>query len=344
MVNVIVALALTLLVTVASRSLLGHDPGGLVIIGLYLGFLLAVARLRSRGAAETASDDAPPDRSHWPLSGPFRKLPPSIGPALFMGVFWMTNLLSILNPFQLAQIVRQLVGNARLKAREEEPGGAGADYRTRAAYCLPFRGEWLVYNGGDTPATSHSWDILGQRYALDFVQVDGGLSRHGGRGTRLDDYHCYGSDILAAAGGTVMHLEDRIPDAPFVGHGFCDFTARSFLGNYVMIQHADDEHALYAHLIRGSVRVRPGEQVAQGQVIGRCGHSGHSSEPHLHFQLQDSPDIFRGMGLPVRFSLAGIDGTATSNRTIKAGQIVENICPQQAELGARFAARAPPPE
>ncbi|MBD3222320.1 peptidoglycan DD-metalloendopeptidase family protein [bacterium] len=189
-------------------------------------------------------------------------------------------------------------------------------------YSLPFRGEWLVYNGGRTPRSSHSWDVLGQRFALDLVVADADLRRHAGRGTRPEQYFCHGRDILAAADGEVIAVEDRVRTAPLLGWGFCDITARSFVGNHVVIRHADEEFALYAHLIRGSLTVRPGDRVARGEIIGRCGHTGHSSEPHLHFHVQDTADLFEGMGRPVRFSALEVDGAPVDEAYLVAGNRV----------------------
>ncbi|MEZ4637045.1 MAG: hypothetical protein R2873_15140 [Caldilineaceae bacterium] len=46
-----------------------------------------------------------------------------------------------------------------------------------------------------------------------------------------------------------------------MGYGVADFLARSFVGNYVVIQHADDEYGFYAHLVQGSIAVSVGEKV-----------------------------------------------------------------------------------
>ncbi len=68
--------------------------------------------------------------------------------------------------------------------------------------------------------------------------------------------------------------------------------------------------------------MREGDTVKQGQVIGRCGHSGHSSEPHLHFHLQDTPSLFSSMGLPIRFQgLQMIDNVEVGSEPEKAHAI-----------------------
>ena len=306
-----------------------------VLVGLYdyrlLGFAVFIYWLARWGAslctqtgvARTTSGrrelvvEPASDQSGWPASGPIGRL----GRAGIMATWSASQLLVLLNPFQVLEISRQIAGNARLADREERSGDDGRGYLTRAVYTLPFTGEWFLINGGNTRKTSHSWDVLGQRFALDFVQANEAKERHTGRGTRPGEYFCYGQDIVAAADGTVVRVESRVRRA-FLGWGICDFTARSFVGNHVLIEHAAGEFALYAHLIRGSITVAPGDRVERGQVLGRCGHTGHSTEPHLHFHLQDSADLFGGMGLPVRFSRLFVDGEAADEVLLTAGNRV----------------------
>jgi hypothetical protein len=326
---IVVSLCLTILATLTIEYFFNNQLNVFFILLIYFGFYGVLKLARTTSESEKFSDDTPIDRSNWPLPGPFSKSGNTIGAILFMAVFWTTHLLSFLNPFQFKQLIRQMIGLTKLEKRLRKNSNDYTSYQTKANYCLPFRGEWLVYNGGYTPKTSHSWDIYGQRFALDFVQADDNFQRHSGSGTSLNQYYCYGKEILAASSGKVLRVEERISDAPFVGFGFCDFTARSFIGNYVMIEHHDDEYGLYAHLIKGSVCVKPGDMVKQGQIIGRCGHSGHSSEPHLHFHLQDSPEIFEGMGLPVQFNSVKIENELISDCYVMAGQKVHNNCHQK---------------
>jgi hypothetical protein len=320
--RVIIALAVTIIAAIVSRQLFQYDPPGYLILLFYLSTYVVVNRVRSRGQDTTIAQEPMADRSEWPLSGPLNGLGKTFGRILFSAIFWSTHLFSILNPFQLKQVIYQLAGNAELEKREEARDKDGSDYVTKANYRLPFHGEWLVYNGGMTPETSHSWEILSQRYALDFVKADEEFKRHKGNGNQLNEYYCYGEEILAAASGFVIQTDNSISDAPFPGWGFCDFTAKSFIGNFVLIQHAEAEYGFYAHLVKESICVSPGEFVEQGQVIGKCGHSGHSSEPHLHFHLQDSSDLFKGIGLPVKFHNIEIDQSFVEKGYVSVGKRV----------------------
>jgi murein DD-endopeptidase MepM/ murein hydrolase activator NlpD len=290
---------------------------------LYPAIYAAVAGFAAIAGRKSAP--APP-RSTLPVSGPIGRF----GQGGLVAAFTLTSALSLLNPFQAVQLVRQAVANVRLGWRARRCDAAG--YASRVAYSLPFAGEWFVYNGGTTTATSHSWALHTQRYAYDFVVVDGALRRHAGAGTALSDYYCYRRDIVAAAEGVVVRVEARIGAAPFVGWGIADFLARSFIGNHVLVRHAKGEYALYAHLVGDSVTLKPGDVVARGERMGLCGHSGHSSEPHLHFHLQDSPNLFLARGLPVCFTGVVVDGQLRASASLAARSRVRNAGP--GETGA----------
>jgi murein DD-endopeptidase MepM/ murein hydrolase activator NlpD len=255
--------------------------------------------------------------------------------------YHLSSLLVLLNPFQLLQLARQLRGERSARGRIPDGGTPSAGtYRQRVGYRLPFAGEWLVVNGGTAPENSHSWELISQRYAYDFVIADPAGERHSRDGTRKQDYFCYGAPMLAAADGVVIRVRDGVRDAPRVGSGWVDWRCRDFGGNSVTIQHAADEYSYAAHLIPGSIQVSVGERVKQGQQIGSCGHSGHSTEPHLHFQVQDHADFFRAVGLPVRFTGCCIDGEPIPEPVyLEAGMRVR---PQPG--GAPGARRAAPTE
>ncbi|MBR2290251.1 MAG: peptidoglycan DD-metalloendopeptidase family protein [Clostridia bacterium] len=57
-------------------------------------------------------------------------------------------------------------------------------------------------------------------------------------------------------------------------------------GEYVVINHHDGTMTLYGHMLSGSRRVSPGDEVSQGQVIGTVGSTGNSTGPHLHFEVR----------------------------------------------------------
>jgi murein DD-endopeptidase MepM/ murein hydrolase activator NlpD len=311
-VRILISLAVAAGLALAARGFGWEVPGWTIVVG-YLGLYAVLGRVgpwATRPVTERTEERY--EVPVLPTSGPIGRF----GQFGLILMFFSTQLLMLLNPFQLVEVIRQLIGNSALKHREHSSGSDGRDRPTSIRYRLPFEGEWLLYNGGPTPETSHSWGVLGQRFALDFVVADADGRRHQGSGTRVEDYFAYGRPVLAAADGEVVAVEQRIGEAPMVGWGVCDFTARSFIGNRVLIRHAEDEYVLYAHLVRDSVPVGVGDRVRAGQTIGRCGHTGHSSEPHLHFHVQDSADLFGGMGRLIRFRDWTVD-----DETPDAGQL-----------------------
>ena len=81
------------------------------------------------------------------------------------------------------------------------------------------------------------------------------------------------------------------------------------LGNHLVLDLGDGAYAVLAHLRRGSLRVTKGQRVAAGEQVAECGNSGNSTEPHLHFQLQDHPSVLFAAGLPFRLARFEVDGT-----------------------------------
>jgi murein DD-endopeptidase MepM/ murein hydrolase activator NlpD len=215
--------------------------------------------------------------------------------------YQISQFLFLFNPLLLIQSLLQIAGVFWEKSFGR-PILNAEQYKQKANYILPVAGEWRVFNGGVTRETSHSWGIPTQRFAYDLVKFGQNGRSFEGDGRKLEDYFCFDAAILAPADGIVVAARDGIHDAPFVGTLWMDCLTRNIAGNSVLIKHADGEYCLLAHLKRGSVKVKAGETVKQKQEIGRCGHSGNSTEPHLHFQFQNGKSFYFSSGLPVKFT------------------------------------------
>jgi murein DD-endopeptidase MepM/ murein hydrolase activator NlpD len=204
-------------------------------------------------------------------------------------------------------------------------------------YIFPLRGVWYAGYGASFH-TGHRWAVP-EEFALDIAKIgESGLS-HKGDGTRFDDYYAYGADVLAAANGRVTSIANDQPEDPSAMQRPNEtqeaYFARlqkeqaerlakgltAIAGNYVMIDHGKNEYSLYAHLQPGSVRVRVGDQLKAGDVIGKLGSSGNSTEPHLHFQVCDKPNPLMCAGIPVNFSNVTIQW-ADLPRPIQSGDVV----------------------
>jgi murein DD-endopeptidase MepM/ murein hydrolase activator NlpD len=116
--------------------------------------------------------------------------------------------------------------------------------------------------------------------------------------------------MLAPADGVVVAVENAIPDnvpnQPRPG---------VLYGNTVVIDHGTGEYSLLGHLQKGSVSVKPGERVVAGQQVARCGNSGMSTEPHLHYQLMDDAEWTKAQGLPAQFR-----GFLANGRFVERGE------------------------
>ena len=189
-------------------------------------------------------------------------------------------------------------------------------YEPKTPLRLPFRGEWTVFWGGRDIARNYHARTRDQRFALDLVITRDGRT-HAGEGAELGDYYCYGEPILAPAAGTVVWLRDSLPDNR---PGRMD--PKNPAGNAVILDHGHREYSLLAHLQPRTLRVRLGARVRAGDEIGRCGNSGNTSEPHLHYHLQDGPKFGDADGLPPRFLDLFVDGVHRDTAEVVKGQKV----------------------
>jgi murein DD-endopeptidase MepM/ murein hydrolase activator NlpD len=203
----------------------------------------------------------------------------------------------------------------RDEPRKEYPS-THLDYRTRTKLRLPVRGEWTVFWGGPTLDKNYHAFTRDQRFALDLLIMQDGRT-HRGDGTHLADYFCYGQPVLAPAAGTVVWVQDSLPDQV---PGQMDPAHAT--GNSLILDHGDGEFSLLAHLQPRSLHLRVGDRVAEGAVVGRCGNSGNTTEPHLRYHLQNGPQPFLADGLPVQFTDVVVDGRRIARAEIEKGSRV----------------------
>lgn len=173
---------------------------------------------------------------------------------------------------------------------------------TEIEYTLPFDGEWTVVNGGVEKEYSHSWGVPTQRYAYDFlIMDDSGATYEGENLADIKAYRCYGNDVLAPADGVVVEIGNSCEDSKIMLPDNMEATAKDIRGNYILIKHFEKEYGFIGHLKPNSICVKAGEKVKAGQVIAKCGNTGNSSEPHIHFHIQDGINFFTSAGVPIRF-------------------------------------------
>ena len=168
---------------------------------------------------------------------------------------------------------------------------------------LPFDGEWYIFWGGDTKEKNYHVTNVSQRYAFDIVKTDS-FGRHARTdGRRNEDFYAWEQPVLAPAAGTVVEAIDGVRDNdPGVMNPF------SAMGNSVMIMHSDSEYSVFSHFRNGSVKVKAGDKVTKGQLLGLCGNSGNSTEPHIHYHLQNAPVFQFATGIKVYFEKVKLKG------------------------------------
>jgi hypothetical protein len=175
-----------------------------------------------------------------------------------------------------------------------------AGYRTASAFRLPFaaptNGHWYVAWGGDDHISNKHVIAPDQRFAYDFV-VTRGRDVFQADGKRNEDHYCWNEPLYAPAAGRVVRAVGDVADNP---PGASPQTAPA-PGNHVVIDHGEGAFSMIAHFRLGSLAVRQGQHVSQGMLLGRCGNSGRSELPHVHYHLQTAPSYGEGEGLPVSF-------------------------------------------
>ncbi len=190
------------------------------------------------------------------------------------------------------------------------------------AISLPFFGAWSV-NQGHRGAVTHRGEW---QYAWDFVIKGDNEKEYANDGERLSDYYCYDKQIVAPAAGTVEQVIDDVPD-----NAIGDTNLRQNWGNTIVVKAGELLYYKLSHLKSGSVEVKAGDKIKEGQALGRCGNSGRSPYPHLHFQIQQTPYI----GSPtLRYAISNYLLSSKEGRHVVTydfpllGETVENVYPQ----------------
>ena len=171
----------------------------------------------------------------------------------------------------------------------------------------PLRGAgWMAANGPANDSAHRRALIpvggrarIAQRFAIDWVKLgDDGASFHGDP-KKNESYLAYGVDALAVGDGVVTETKDGIPqNVPGPSSRAVPITLETIGGNHVILDLGGGRFAFYAHLQPGSLKVKLGDHVRRGQVLGLVGNSGNSTEPHLHFHLEDASSPLGAEGLP----------------------------------------------
>jgi hypothetical protein len=190
--------------------------------------------------------------------------------------------------------------------------------REAAVIGPPLRGgNWFAANGpGNTsghrraqiPVEGHP--AIAQRFAIDYVIVDSAFKTYRGDAKKNESYFAEDQDAIAVADGIVASTKDSIPEnIPGATSRAVPITMETVGGNFVILDIGNGRYAFYAHLRPGSLRVKAGDRVKRGAVLGKVGNSGNSTEPHLHFHLSDDNSPLGSEGVPYvhdQYELLGV--------------------------------------
>ncbi len=161
---------------------------------------------------------------------------------------------------------------------------------------LPFNGEWTVIWGGDTKELNYHVSSAAQKNAFDFVINDDKGSSFKTTGNTNEDYYAFGKELIAPCDGEIVLVVDGVKD-----NKPGELNPIYVPGNTVIIKTDKNEFLFFAHFKQHSIAVKEGQKVKQGEFLGLCGNSGNSSEPHLHFHIQNVEDMNIATGVKCFF-------------------------------------------
>ncbi len=199
----------------------------------------------------------------------------------------------------------------------------------------PVRGRWVGVNSPASKVPSHGVRAYGQAYAIDVVAdpVEAPRPEFGGEMMRaVSEYPAYGEPVFAMLNGEVVRASGWRRDhrARSNGRGIFYMMIEGMIreiggpgfvvGNHVTIRSDDGIYATVAHLKQGSLAVRVGDRVKAGSIIGHCGNSGNTSEPHVHAQLMDRASFWTAQGLPMSFAGITLNGEKESADALPANE------------------------
>ncbi len=255
-------------------------------------------------------------------------------------------------------IVHRLLGKGASNPASTEP--ARIDYlvapwdlteRKIPSLGPPLAGEGFVAaNGCCSARGAHRGAILpvngelrdAQRYAIDWMRIDAQGRLLAGDPARVESYFVYDQPVLAVADATVVDVLDGLDDqVPGKLPDPATITIENVDGNHVILDLGEGTYAFYAHLKKGSVRVKLGDRVKRGAELGRVGNTGNTSAPHLHLHVMTAPSALAADGIPYVFGTFGLAGHmdadqwyAPDSQLDTAYRILPNagLGPREAEL------------
>jgi murein DD-endopeptidase MepM/ murein hydrolase activator NlpD len=188
----------------------------------------------------------------------------------------------------------------------------------------PLQGNgWVAGNGCCDAITAHRGATLSidgtihvaQRFAIDFVQLGSTGQLYRGNPADNASFPFFGTQVRSAADGTVVRVLDGNPEQP-PGKLPEGQTVQTADGNYIVVDIGNGRFAFYAHMQPNSLKVKVGDRVRTGDVLGLLGNTGNTDGPHLHFHIMDGPSPLLSNGLPFVFTSFTGRGVVTDEQKL----------------------------
>jgi hypothetical protein len=206
----------------------------------------------------------------------------------------------------------------------------------------PLHGEGYISADSCCDASRHTRAALpingrvwvAQRYAVDWEELDAQGRVYVGDREKLESYTIFGKPVIAVADGVVLSATDGLPEQT-PGKYPTNISLEEADGHSVILDLGELHYATYAHMQPGTIQVRVGQRVRQGQLLGLVGNSGNSIAPHLHFQVNDRPSSFASNGLPYEIKDFQITGESPGTKAFDEAEengtplVVTPIAPAQ---------------
>lgn len=174
--------------------------------------------------------------------------------------------------------------------------------------------------GGDTKELNYHVENEAQKNAFDMVITNEKGNSFKTDGKTNEDYYAFGKELFAPCVGEVVLVVDGVKDnVPGI------LNPIYVPGNTVIIKTANNEYLFFAHFKQHSIVVKQGQQIKQGQLLGLCGNSGNSSEPHLHFHIQNVEDMLTATGVKCFFDAIIVNGEKKNDYSPVQKDKISNI-------------------
>ncbi len=235
---------------------------------------------------------------------------PVLAPGESGVIFVFLNFARARPPQRLANSLAVEIDGEPKTAQTVTPAALTISSRATAVIDSPLAGDhWQAANGPSNTSIHRRAVIvlngsarIPERYAIDWVRLGDDGNTFSGDEHQNSSYHAWNLPVTAAADGRIVRAEDGIPEnVPHSDKLAIGMTVDNLPGNNVVEEIGPGLFVGYAHFRPGTVAVKPGDKVHCGQLLGRLGNSGNSTEPHLHLQLCDAPSFLACDGVPMAF-------------------------------------------